>query len=308
MNLKQLEYFVHVAEQGSFSKAARLLEVAQPALSRQVRQLEVDLRETLLLRHGRGVALTEAGHRLLAHGQAILQSLALAREDMESARDTPVGRITIGLPPIIGRQLTLPLVEAFRQRLPRAQLVIVEGLSSHVVEWIGAGRVDVGLLYNPEAQAGLDIRPVLREPLCLIARAPRPVAGVVPQHGPLPLRELSGKALIVPERSHVIRRLLETQAAMMGLKLSIAWEVSSVGSIIDLVCAGLGHAVLTASAVAASGRADVLVARPLVDPPLTSVLCLAVASSKRPGPLMRQASQLLEELAASLPQGHAEAR
>ena len=82
MNLKQLEYFVHVAELGSFSKASLVLDIAQPALSRQVRALETDLRETLLIRNGRGVTLTEAGQRLFEHGTAILQSVAQARDDM----------------------------------------------------------------------------------------------------------------------------------------------------------------------------------------------------------------------------------
>ncbi|MBI3366942.1 MAG: LysR family transcriptional regulator [Burkholderiales bacterium] len=301
MNLKQLEYFVHVAELGSFSKAALVLDIAQPALSRQVRALETDLRETLLLRNGRGVVMTEAGQRLYDHGIAILQSVARARDDMVASRDEPVGRITIGLPPTIGRQLTLPLIEGFRRRMPRARLAIVEGLSTHIVEWIATGRVDVGLLYNPEAAPGLEIVPLLEEPLCLVARANQRSA----PGGALTLRELARLPLVMPERSHVIRRLLESQATLAGLKLDIAWEVSSIASIIDLVCAGHGHAVLTASAVAASGRADELVARPLIDPPLKSVLCLATSVHKRPGPVMRHAAKLLTELARALPQGAA---
>ena len=99
----------------------------------------------------------------------------------------------------------------------------------------------------------------------------------------------------------VYRRLLETQAAMIGLKLDIAWEVSSIASIIDLVCAGYGHAVLTASAVSASGRGGDLIARQLTSPSLTSVLCLAVSAHKRPGPLMRHSVRLLTELAANMP-------
>ncbi|MEY4754718.1 MAG: hypothetical protein RJA44_2393 [Pseudomonadota bacterium] len=299
MNLKQLEYFVHVAELGSFSKAALVLDIAQPALSRQVRALELDLRETLLLRNGRGVTLTDAGQRLLEHGVAILQMVTQAREDMGATRDEPVGHITIALPPTIGRQLTLPLVEAFRRRLPRARLAIVEGLSSHIVEWISTGRVDLGLLYNPEAQPALEIRAVLEERLCLIEPAR---SGA---RGPLPLRELVHYPLVLPERLHVVRRQLDTQAALAGLTLDIAWEVSSVPAIIDLVCAGHGHAVLTASAVAASGRADELTVRPLIDPPLLSVLCLATSARQRPSPLTRQATALLTELVQSLPQGAA---
>lgn len=306
MNLRQLEYFVHVAELGSFSKAAMVLNIAQPALSRQVRALETDLRETLLLRNGRGVVLTEAGQRLFEHGVAILQQVQQAREDMGAQRDEPVGRITIGLPPTIGRQLTLPLIDGFRRRLPKARLAIVEGLSSHIVEWIATGRVDVGLMYNPEAQPALEITPVLEEPLYLVSPVPqRAMAGAKARRaapGPLPLAELRDYPLVMPERSHAIRKLVETQAALTGLKLEIAWEVSSVASIIDLVCAGYGHAVLTESAVATSGRADQLLVRRLVQPQLTTVVCLAISAHKRPTPLTRQATVLLTDLVKALPQ------
>ncbi|HEX6018085.1 MAG TPA: LysR family transcriptional regulator, partial [Burkholderiaceae bacterium] len=142
MNLKHLESFVRVAELGSFSKAARVLDLAQPALSRWVRALETDLRETLLLRNGRGVSLTDAGRRLFDHGVHILQRVSLAREDLGKQRDAAVGHVTIGLPPSIGRRLSLPLIEGFREQLPRGRLTLVEGLSAHIAEWIGGGRAD----------------------------------------------------------------------------------------------------------------------------------------------------------------------
>ena len=345
MNFKQLESFVQVAELGSFSKAALVLDIAQPALSRQVRALEVDLRETLLLRNGRGVVLTEAGQRLYEHGVNILQAAALARQDMGASRDAPVGRITIGLPPSVGRQLTLPLIDGFQRRLPLAKLAIVEGLSSHISEWISTGRVDLGLLYNPEAQPALEITPVLQEALCLVSSgssgqqgrasgntvgtsadkvannlrhsppdsptvSPTISASLNPPINPhtstmLLLQDLPNWPLIVPERGHAIRKLLETQAVLAGIKLNIAWEVSSIAAIVDLVCAGYGHAVLHASAVTASGRADVLRLRPLGAPQLNSMLCLAVSAHKRPSPLMRQATRLLTDLVKALPQGAA---
>jgi LysR family nitrogen assimilation transcriptional regulator len=301
MNLKQLEYFVQVAELGSFSKAALVLGIAQPALSRQVRALETDLRETLLLRNGRGVTLTEAGKRLFEHSVGILQQVAQARADMGASRDEAVGRVTVGLPPSIGRQLTLPLVDSFRSQLPRARLVIVEGLSTHIAEWITTGRVDLGLLHNPEALPNLEITPILDEALCLVQPAGAPNGR--PAGEPLPLAELPDFDLIVPERSHAIRRLLDTQAALAGLRLNIAWEVSSIPAIIDLVAAGYGHAVLTASAVAASARADELAVRPLTRPALISVLCLAASVHKRPTPLTRRTTALLEELVRRMPLG-----
>ena len=298
MNLKQLEYFVQVAELGSFSKAAVVLDVAQPALSRQVRALEAELRQELFLRNGRGVALTDAGKRLFDHSVAVLQLVSHAREDLGASRDEPVGRVSIGLPPSIARQLTLQLIERFKRQLPAARLAIVEGLSSHVVEWVTSGRVDIGLVHNPEAQAGLEIIPLLEEPLGLVSHAPRRKRG---PSSPLPMKELSRYPLIVPERIHAMRRLLETRAALAGVKLNIAWEVSSVSSIIDLVCAGYGHAVLTPNGVAASARSRELMMRKLVAPTLTSVLCLAMPAHKRPTPLTQHAMQLLTALIRDLP-------
>ena len=113
---------------------------------------------------------------------------------------------------------------------------------------------------------------------------------------PLPLRELGRYPLIVPERVHTMRRLLETQAAFAGIKLDIAWEVSSIPSIIDLVRAGYGHAVLTASGVAALAGPGVLTMRTLVDPQIMTVLCVVSAGNKRPTALARLTKELLETL------------
>ena len=118
---------------------------------------------------------------------------------------------------------------------------------------------------------------------------------------PLPMAELSRYPLILPERVHAMRRLLETQAALAGIKLDIAWEVSSVPSIIDLVCAGYGHAVLTPSGVAASGRAGELSIRRLTDPTPTSVLCLVTSGHKRPTPLAQSTMKLASALIRKLP-------
>jgi LysR family nitrogen assimilation transcriptional regulator len=294
INLKHLQSFVRVAELGSFSKAARVLDIAQPALSRQVRQLETDLRETLLLRNGRGVSLTDAGRRLFDHGVQILQRVSQAREDLGAERGAAVGHVTIGLPPSIGRRLTLPLIEGFRQHLPRARLTIVEGLSANIAEWITSGRADLGLLYNPDAMPELEITPLLRERLCLVEPAAARAKRAAPK--PLPLRELGSYPLILPERHQSIRRLLETQATLAGVKLNIAWEVSSIPAIIDLVSARVGYAVLNASAVAASGRGAELAVRPIVDPELVSVLFLAQSATKPPTPLQRRVARMITEL------------
>src|SRR6187431_2763903 len=128
MDLKQLEYFVRVAELGSFTRAAIELDVAQPALSRQVRLLEVELRQTLLVRNGRGAVPTEAGKLLLEHGRGILHQVERAREDLGRLRGGLAGRVAVGLPPTVARMMAVPLTREFRRRLPSATLSIIEGL------------------------------------------------------------------------------------------------------------------------------------------------------------------------------------
>jgi LysR family nitrogen assimilation transcriptional regulator len=300
MNLRQLETFVRVAELGSFSQAARVLGIAQPALSRQVRALETDLRDTLLLRNGRGVVLTEAGRRLFDHGVAMLQLAQRARDELSSQRDAPTGRVVIGLPPSLSRSLTLPLIDAFRRELPSARLAVVEGLSAHIAEWIATGRVDLGVLHNPQPQAALEIAPLREEALHLVTARPARGKALGPA---IALRDLPSQPLILPESSHAIRKLLDTQAALSGVQLDIAWEVSSIPAIIDLVIGGHGAAVLTQPMVAASGRAGVLQLRALAEPALCTVLCLGQSALKRPTPLQRRALALLRDLACA-PHAH----
>lgn len=299
MNLKQLEYFVRVAELGSFSKAALILNIAQPALSRQVRLLETDLHVTLLTRTGRGVVLTEAGKRLFDHSIGILQLVARATEDIEAARDVPTGRIVIGLPPSMGRVLTLPLVENFRRTLPKARLVIVEGLSTHLTEWIATGRVDLGLVLNPEPNPAIEVTPLLDEPLGLVGPAKggkTGKGGKGAKPATIAFSELTKYPLILPERSHVLRKLLETQAAQAALKLDVGFEVSSVQSILDLVAAGYGYAVLSQTALRASGHPEAFDFRPLAKPALNSMFFLAVSAHKPATPLGRLAFRMLQEL------------
>ena len=146
MDLRQLEYFVRVAELGSFTRASSVLRVAQPALSRQVRALEVELRQTLFERNGRGVTLTDAGRLLLAHGRGILQQVARARQELDEQRGAAAGALSIGLPPSLSRTHTAPLVEGFRARFPRATLTVLEGLSTYMLEWLQLGRIDCACL------------------------------------------------------------------------------------------------------------------------------------------------------------------
>ncbi len=295
MTLNQIEVFIQVAEHGSFSKAALVMGVAQPALSRQVRALETELHETLFLRNGRGVELTEAGRRLLEHGQGILHLVSQAREDLSAHRHEPVGQIVVAMPPTQARLHTLPLIEAFRVSCPRARLVIMEGFSSHLTEWLVSGRADLALIYNPEPLPALEILPLRDEPLRLLSPT-----GQAPD-GPLPLAALSRMPLVMPQRGHVFRKRMEEAAAMAGVQLRVDWEVSSVPAILDLVCAGLGHAALGEDALQTFEHPERLAVTPIVEPDVNTTLCLVTPALKRTTPLTQRTAAMLMRLVRALP-------
>ncbi len=306
MDFKQLQTFVQVAELGSFTRAASVLRVAQPALSRQVRALEVELRQALFERNGRGVTLTPAGTRLLGHGRGILQQLERARQDLEEHRGMAAGLLSIGLPPSVSRTLTAPLVELFRARFPRATLTVVEGLTTYTLEWLAQGRIDCAVVYNATPAAAFELQPVLEEPLYLVsARTPREARAALVGR-PLDLAELATRELAIPSRPHAIRMRLETVMAEAGFKPRVGLEIESVPAILDLVQRHPLHAVLSLNAIRASGREHELRARPVRLPArrggagseLAATLWLATSAQRPRGPLLEQALPMLAALLA----------
>ena len=292
MDLKQLEYFVRVAELGSFTRAAALLGVAQPALSRQVRLLEVELRQSLLLRNGRGATATEAGKILLEHGRGILHQIERVKEDLGEISRTPAGKVAVGLPPTIARILSVALTREFRKRLPQASLTITEGLSVSMTEWLKAGRLDVALLYNPPPSADIELAPLFDDELHLIAsRNPRGVPRgaradshkrAATRRTPLtiPLPEVVGLPLVIPSRPNAIRMLVESAMAGIGLRPRIALEIDGVAAILALVGDGAGYAILPRHAVAVSSQPDAFVTRRIVKPVVRSRLEIATSSRR----------------------------
>lgn len=262
MDLVQLLYFVRVAELGSFTRAAAALGVAQPALSRQVRLLEVELRHTLLRRTGRGAVTTAAGALLLEHGRGILHQVDRARDDLAQMRGGLAGRVAIGLPPSVARALTVRLSRAFQAQLPDARLAVSEGLSTSLLESLVAGRLDVAVLYNAAVTPDVEITALGREELLLVqpAAAP-PGAHADSADGTAPtahatLAELSQLPLVIPSRPNAIRMHVEGALAQAGLSPTVAMEVDGIPSILELVAGGAGCAVLSRQTVLSAQRPE----------------------------------------------------
>jgi LysR family transcriptional regulator, nitrogen assimilation regulatory protein len=295
MDLKQLEYFVRVAELGSFTRASSVLDIAQPALSRQVRLLEVELRQNLLLRNGRGVTTTEAGKLLLEHGRGILHQVERAREDLGRVHGALAGRVAVGLPPSIAKMMTVPLTREFRKRLPSAALSISEGLTISMQEGLLTGRLDIALLYNPSPSPELDTQPLLEEELFLIGpRDPKARAT------PVSLKEVSTLPLVIPSRPNAIRMVVETGMAGIGCKPGISLEIDGVAAILDLVADGAGYAILPRYALATSTHPEAYLARPIVKPRLSSKLALATAASRTTTMTQQAMLELIQQVAGQV--------
>lgn len=291
MDLKQLDYFVRVAELGSFTRAAQALNIAQPALSRQVRLLEVELRQNLLVRNGRGATPTQAGQLLLEHGRGILHQVARAREELGRVRTGLAGRVALGLPPSVARVLTVPLTRAFRSQMPEAQLSISEGLSSAMQENLLNGRLDIAVLYNPHASPGIEHTPLVQEELLLVQPRP-PGLQEDPPPPPIRLQDVAALPLVIPTRPNAIRMHVESEMAHIGCRPWIALEIDGVSAILDLVADGAGCAVLPRNAVMRSVRPSAFSVRPVAEPALHIQLTTAV-SSQRPTTLTQQATLAL---------------
>jgi len=299
MDLKQLEYFVRVAELGSFTKAAVTLDVAQPALSRQVRLLEVELRQNLLTRNGRGAVATEAGKLLLEHGRGILHQVERAREELGRVRGALAGRVAVGLPPSVAKVLAVPLIREFRKRMPEATVSISEALSVGMQQSLATGRLDIAVLYNAAPSPDVELTPLIEEPLYVVQRHAAGAARTA-RPRPIPLRDIAKLALVIPSRPNAIRMLVETELAGIGCRPQVALEIDGVAAMLDLVADGAGSAILSRNAVATSAHPQAFSMRPIGAPPLRSKLLLAM-SSQRPPTLTQQAMlRLIQELAPRL--------
>lgn len=294
MDLRQLEAFVHVAELGSFTRAAITLDTNQPALSRLVRQLEVELRHTLLERNGRGVSLTPAGQRMLSHAKGILQQVQRASQDLDELRGAQGGHFAIGVTPSFAKVATSMLVSSFRTSFPGATISVAQGLSTHLIEWLMMGRIDVAVLYDTFDTPLIDKRTVFTEEVFLIGPQSGAQVQSQPQSQTVPLREIVRYPLIIPGRMHALRRMVEAAAAEQGVRLRIELEVDAVASILDLVKEGIGYAVLPLQAISGAHEGGPFSVRRITEPTLYSRLAIATSSKHTLSQLATQAIAMLE--------------
>jgi LysR family nitrogen assimilation transcriptional regulator len=297
IDIRELRYFVQVVRAGSFSRASMELNVAQPALSRQMQKLEEELGTALLLRHGRGVRPTAAGTLLLERAESILGHLRQLPDHIRDASEAMVGHVVLGLPPAAGLLIAPEIVSRFRARRPHATLHLKEGVSSSLEEWLLGRRLDIAVLHNPTMLPGLNLHPVINENMVVAGPGK---GGPRDELGTVRWREIGETPLILPSLPHSNRRFIEQEAARRGVVLTLVQEVDSVAMTKVLVKRGFGSTILTYAAVAAEVASGEIDARRIDRPPLISTIAIGTTQDAMMAPLAREVFELLRDVISNL--------
>ena len=276
MNHRDLEYFLRVAEAGSFSQAAILLGKPQPALSKHVRDLEAELRTALLYRNGRGVVLTEAGKRLSIRARAILQQIDEARSEALGFAMGGITAATLGMPPSVARLFAAPIASRLCTAYPDIKLRLLDAFNGHLLEWLTAGRLDAAILYGCEATNRLNAETLLTEEIQLIGTRGSLSAEI-------PAERLADTPLLLPSQIHGLRAQVESWAGRNTIRLNIRMECDALPSLLELVAAGHGCTLLPRAAVSREIAEGRLSAARLIGPALRRRLVLAMPPDRENG-------------------------
>jgi LysR family transcriptional regulator, nitrogen assimilation regulatory protein len=257
MNLRQIRYFLKIAELRSFTRASDVLNIAQPALSRQIRMLEEELGHALFSRSGKGVALTETGQALKEKASTLVQQFDRLRDEIMD-HSAPQGHLTVGLPPAIGQFLSLALIDEFCHRHPDVQLHIKEGISLDLISSVQEGRLDCAIVVLDDA-TGITAEHLLRETLFLVG----PASARLELAKSVTLHDAQGKPLILTNRMNNFRIAIESAFARDGIPIRIVADSNSTSMISGLVAKGTAYSILPYCAICTALEQGAVTASPI---------------------------------------------
>ena len=289
MELHQLEYFVAVAEEASFTRAAGRVHVAQPGVSAQVRRLESELGQQLLDRSGRSVRLTEVGSAVLPFARAALDAVANARLAVDDLAGLVRGQVTVGMVSGCALPVLAELLAGFHDTHPGVAIALVEDNSDRLVERLRDGRLDLALIGSAEqTPADIDSVVLVDEELVAMVAPGHPLAGAGADV--ITIRQLRDLPLVSLPRGTGVRAALDAACTAAGFTPRIVFEASALPMVVELAGRGLGLAVVPASIPNGPGILRI------TDPQLRSRLELAW----RCGPAANPAARALIEQARAL--------
>lgn len=244
MELRQLRYFVAIVDHGSLSRAARVLHIAQPALTQQIRQLEEELDTQLLHRSAQGVLATDAGKTFYEHAQAILKQVGDAKSAVAQSAEKPAGTVALGIPQSVSGALALPLLVAVRETYPEITLQLTEELSGNLIEQLRSGRINLAVLFDDGQLPAFSTIPLVEEEMMFVTRTDSAFA--VPR-GSVALADAIKVPLILPSLQHGVRPRIESIVRTAGLTIDNIIDINSVAILRSAILADLGATILPAA-------------------------------------------------------------
>ena len=300
LDLRKLSVFVRVVENGSFTRAAAQLVVAQSAISRKVRELEEELGTQLLHRDGHGVVPTDAGLQLFTRAKGLLDESQTLLSDIKEMGGSSPGSVVLGIPPSVSQVLLTPLLTSIRARHPDIQVKVVEGFSGHVQEWLLNRRIDIGVLYASRKLPTLVGDELVTEDMFVVGPPSSPFAG----KDLVTLAEVCSVPLVVPSRPHGLRILIDDACIKAKVTPIVNIEINGLATVKDLVAKGFGHAILPSSAVLSEIESRELTATRIVNPTINRKLLLATANQRSVGRATREVAQLIRLQVGELVRQH----
>jgi DNA-binding transcriptional LysR family regulator len=274
LNLDQLRTLVEVVELGSFSAAARRLNLTQPAVSLQIRELENRMAARLVERTGKRAYATTAGRELIGHAQGIFEAESRAVAALRRHKDGRLGRVHVGAGPAALAYLLLPVLQRLQAAHPTLELAVTTGNTAEITERMARNDIDLGFTGLPVDRAVFDAT-VIRD-MCMVAIFPESGAGLPDVVTPA---DLARYPLVATQRRSNHARLARDWLRSAGLDFRPAMEIDNIGVIKRVVAVGFGAAIVPEEAVTLGNAVEGLVHRPL-DPPVALTLALIRRRSK----------------------------
>lgn len=295
MDLKQLRYYVEICDAGSISRAAKILYVAQPALSNHISAMEAHLGVELLHRSSRGVTPTESGEILYAEARRILRDISQISEQVRSLQENPVGRVAIGIAEAQSNILDQVFLQRMAENFPGIELHYTSGQSSDLYRKLQSGMLDICLIYKEPEVAGVDSRILLEEDLFIVMAYQQEKEK--PNNNAVTLEELRKLPFIFPRKTHFsIRKIVENAFDGIDLTPQVVAEVDSFNAIKRYVANGLACTILPWSALFEEVENKTIMVRPIEGVPLSRSIDICVPLDRPQSIAIQVTKQLVIEV------------
>jgi DNA-binding transcriptional LysR family regulator len=290
LNLDQLRSLIEVAEQGSFTKAAKRLHLTQPAISQQIRELERRCGLQLVERVGKVALATPAGRELIVRGRRIMADAEHALVAVRHHKQGAAGRVHIGTGPTALVYLLPPALRKLRDAHPGIEIVVTSGTTHSIAEGLLSNILDIGFTALPVEAKELEVVPVRTDPM--VAILPATELAIPDKVTP---NDVATRALILEYQRVPHRQLSRAWLQTGGVVVRPAMEFDSIEAIKSAVAAGLGMAIIPGPAMSHAPPVNSIVVRPL-DPPLVRTLGLVRRKGRAETPALKLVRQAMMAL------------